>query len=52
MIYEYYGTDKTHSASTNINPSLSVFCYPDILETWPQSVPKSGNLESIKNGCD
>ena len=34
--------DKAHSASTNINPSLSDFYYPDVLETWQQPTPKSG----------
>ena len=33
---------KVHYASTNINPLLSDFYYPDVLETWQQSTPKSG----------
>ena len=33
--------DKDHSASTNINPSLSDF-YSDVLETWQQPTHKSG----------
>ena len=41
--------DKVHSASTKINPSLPDFCHPDVLKTWQQSTPKSGNLKWVNN---
>ena len=35
--------DKAHSASTKKKSSLLDLCYPDVLKTWQQSTPKSGN---------
>ena len=34
--------DKDHSASTKNKPSWLDFCYPDVLKTWQQSIPKLG----------
>ena len=36
--------DKAHSASTKkYKPSQLDVCFPDVLKTWQQSAPKSGN---------
>ena len=35
--------EKAHSASTKNKPSQLDFCYPDVLKTWQQSIPESGN---------
>ena len=43
--------DKAHSTSTRINPSLSDFCYPNVLKTCQQPTPKLGNLKWMNNNC-
>ena len=43
--------DKAHSTSTRINPSLSDFCYPNVLKTCQQPTPKLGNLKWMNNDC-
>ena len=35
-------TDKAHSASTKINPSMSDFWHPDVPKTWPQLLLNQG----------
>ena len=43
--------DLAHSASTKIIPSLSDFCYPDVLKTWQQSTPKLENFMWLNISC-
>ena len=52
MIYEDRCTYRFSSfCFYKIVPSLSDFCYPDVLKTWQQSTPKLENFKWVNISC-